>query len=368
MAVQDDVDQADDEARQELLGWHSSSGHDLILLKAWGGLNDGNAHVALMVVCSMIALFFDKVSHGGNEVESTAEFLSGGPDVRVLFSIQTAAHNVAAIRAAAETWASAVPPGQLQVIGMSQPKHWEMQGMLWDKSDCPDTHSGGACKDFTALSNAWQSGFDWVVLLGSDNYAMAKNIKAALASRSPSTAEVLGIRGCGKCKAGGLCGGGGQIFSRGALEKMVGQGKESYMRESMKEANACGMWGDVSNCRVAAAHHVPVHDLPGLHGWKMDDEELQQALLSPYPPPLTFHYLQIDEIRALHAMVASNHESFFESGSIQSLQAQGLSRWYVRRDRYVAEEQARRQRELEMRRTHSPEGPPKSMTVRRESF
>ena len=58
MAVQDDVDQADDEARQELLGWHSSSGHDLILLKAWCGLNDGNAHVALMVVCSMIALFF----------------------------------------------------------------------------------------------------------------------------------------------------------------------------------------------------------------------------------------------------------------------------------------------------------------------
>ncbi|CAE7712174.1 unnamed protein product [Symbiodinium sp. CCMP2592] len=276
----------------------------------------------------------DEVSQDGNDVESAAEFLSGGPDVRVLFSIQTAAHNVAAIRAAAETWASAVPPGQLQVIGMSEPKHWEMKGMLWDKSDCPDTHSGGACKDFTALSNAWQSGFDWVVLLGTDNYAVAKNIKAALASRSPSTAEVLGIRGCGKCKAGGLCGGGGQIFSRGALEKMVGQGKESYMRESMKEASACGMWGDVSNCRVAAAHHVPVHDLPGLHGWRLDDEELQQALLSPYPPPLTFHYLQIDEIRALHAMVASNHESFFES--VTGLQAQGLSRWYARRDRYVA--------------------------------
>eukprot|EP00439_Symbiodinium_sp_Y106_P042523 s858_g5.t1 len=60
-------------------------------------------------------------------------------------------------------------------------------------------------------------------------------------------------------------------------------------------------------------------------------------------------------------MVASNHESFFES--VTGLQAQGLSRWYARRDRYVAEEQARRRHELEMRRTPSPEGPPRSMTA-----
>ena len=28
---------------------------------------------------------------------------------------------------------------------------------LWDKSDCPDTHSGGACKDRNGFSGSW----DW---------------------------------------------------------------------------------------------------------------------------------------------------------------------------------------------------------------
>ena len=37
----------------------------------------------------------------------------------------------------------------------------------------------------------------------------------------------------------------------------------------LRQAKSCGMWGDVSNCRVAALHGVPVGDLPGLHGWHL---------------------------------------------------------------------------------------------------
>ena len=45
----------------------------------------------------------DEVSQDGNDVESATELLSGGPDVRVLFSIQTAAHLDAVIPASYTT-------------------------------------------------------------------------------------------------------------------------------------------------------------------------------------------------------------------------------------------------------------------------
>ena len=58
------------------------------------------------------------------------------------------------------------------------------------------------------------------------------------------------------------------------------------------KARACGMWGDVSNCRVAFAHGVSIEDLPGLHGWRMTLEELLEALRGT-PKALTFHYLTL---------------------------------------------------------------------------
>ena len=54
-------------------------------------------------------------------------------------------------------------------------------------------------------------------------------------ARRPTSPTVLGIRGCGQCLGGGLCGGGGQIFSRGALRQMMQKGGSEYMEESLKE-------------------------------------------------------------------------------------------------------------------------------------
>ena len=54
-------------------------------------------------------------------------------------------------------------------------------------------------------------------------------------ARRATSPTVLGIRGCGRCQGGGLCGGGGQIFSRAALRQMMRQGAKAYMKESLKE-------------------------------------------------------------------------------------------------------------------------------------
>ena len=62
-------------------------------------------------------------------------------------------HNLEAIRAALDTWAAELRPGQLQVIGMENPKSLEAFGVRFHKSDCPDSHRGGACKDLIYMLN-----------------------------------------------------------------------------------------------------------------------------------------------------------------------------------------------------------------------
>ena len=47
----------------------------------------------------------------------------------------------------------------------------------------------------------------------------------------------------------------------------------SYRSMGFSQALVDGMWGDVSNCRVAFSHGVPVTDLPGLHGWHLEERE-----------------------------------------------------------------------------------------------
>eukprot|EP00435_Cladocopium_sp_Y103_P011090 s3988_g2.t2 len=260
----------------------------------------------------------------------------------VLYSIQTSAKGLESVRAAVETWAADLRPGQLQVIGMDRPEEPGFDdGITWLKSSCEDSHEGGACKDFTALTAAFDKGADWVILLGSDNYAVARNIEAVLAERNSATPEVLGIKGCGECKAGGLCGGGGQIFSRAALQRMLSNGRESYMNESLAEAVSDGMWGDVSNCRVAFSHGVPVLDLPGLHGWHLEEAKLREAVRATNPLPLTFHYLKVDEIRKLHALMAEPGERHLITATDSTKDT--LVKWYQQRKEYVLVESSRRQ-------------------------
>ena len=46
-----------------------------------------------------------------------------------------------------------------------------------------------------------------------------------------------------------------------------------HVFQILLEAFRCGMWGDVSNCRVAFSHRVSVLDFPGLHGWHLDAQQ-----------------------------------------------------------------------------------------------
>jgi hypothetical protein len=269
---------------------------------------------------------------------------------KVLYSIQSGRKTFSRLADCLFTWTLALSKDQLQVIGIAAPPNETglTKRAHWYVTPCSDTHPGGACKDAYALVLAYLADVDWVVLVGDDNYVVTDNLAEVLSGTNASEPMVLGIKGCGKCMAGGLCGGGGQIFSRGALERFMSGGTRAFLDEAAAQAEASGMWGDVVNCREASKHGVPVRSLPGLHGWAQNSSLLESSVRSENPRPLTFHYVNGSrEMNALHKHVLDRHNklALVDSHSRRVLLAESyVSAEYAQGwNAYVSRESQKRQ-------------------------
>jgi len=230
------------------------------------------------------------------------------------------------MKAVADTWAQDVPPQKLLVVGVNG----SAPGVTYKQAPgCQDGHvsnPGISCKEATLLTTGYELGADWVVVVGSDNYVLPRNIEEQLEKADKTTPQILGIFGCGGgqfCEdhKGGLCGGGGYAISRGALDKMVGQGEEAsenFIKESMNTASTVsGYWSDQVTSCIARRHGVQEVQLAGLYGWKLcpsghdgeacafDDALYRKKILSSNPKPLTFHYIEPNEMRSIHNIVKS---------------------------------------------------------------
>eukprot|EP00747_Dinoflagellata_sp_TGD_P136976 gnl/TRDRNA2_/TRDRNA2_175615_c0_seq11.p1 gnl/TRDRNA2_/TRDRNA2_175615_c0~~gnl/TRDRNA2_/TRDRNA2_175615_c0_seq11.p1 ORF type:complete len:383 (-),score=42.49 gnl/TRDRNA2_/TRDRNA2_175615_c0_seq11:51-1199(-) len=276
---------------------------------------------------------------------------------RVLYSIETGAHQSDRLKACLSTWAANLASNSLQIVGHTKlPVHeLESAGARFIPTpQCPDNHNGGECKDAIALAEAYETGAEWVILVGDDNYALTRNIDEALRVFNAQEPHVIGIRGCGDCPAGGLCGGGGQIFSRGALALMLSAGRVSYLAEMGKEGSSHGYFGDVSSCRVASKYNIQIEQLLGLNGWAMKKAELEKSIHSQSPKPLTFHYLSASDIFDLHKMIAMG--SLLQTNAFeQTMQTRvsDLLRYIKARRLHVKAEHERRQLALRKNVSHT---------------
>lgn len=234
------------------------------------------------------------------------------------------------------TWGKNLPSGHvLQLVGANA--NASAVASIVPAEQCPDDHSGGACKDAAGLEAAYRSGAKWAVLLGDDNFVLPANMEVALRHYDSDQPMLKGILGCGSCSGGGLCGGGGQIFSRAAM-KLMGVDSGEYLKEHALEAQACGMWGDVANCRVATKHKVQLSSLEGLYGWEQSISDLEKKVTNGHP--LIFHYMTPDKMHSLQPFV----EQAPKPSPPASLIMDEMSRYLQDKAAYVLEENARRSR------------------------
>lgn len=265
---------------------------------------------------------------------------------QILYSIQTSPKPPYAARLAAilKTWAKDLSPDQLQIIGTDAPKSKkgtvsDLAGKAhWDSAPlCLDSHEWNSCKDATGIVEAMGVFPQWLVLVGDDNYVDTKNMEEVLDRKDPDIPVIFGVKGCGAntCpgRTGiGLCGGAGQIFSRGALMELMRGGRFEFLEEHERVRKLVGNWGDVATACVAAnrKNPIPIELLPGLHGWKLNKHDMIVALKNK---PLTFHYVspvgqslvqsELDELDTHATMSAgttnATHNSFDELDDLKAL-------------------------------------------------
>lgn len=240
------------------------------------------------------------------------------------------------IQAILNTWASRIPPRRLLFVG-HEPNETEKLRAHWAVApQCTDNHNGGACKDAVGLTDAFfDIGANWVVLLGDDNYVVTANLEEALRFHDPMKPMIFAIMGCRgvpECPIG-MCGNGGQIFSRGALKKMMKRGKDQFLKDSAELAKKNQMLGDLANCALAKRENVALSDsLWGLHGWHLKHYELQESLISRNPKPLTYHYVSPEDMAFLHSGLKA---SFLNVASNSSTY---LKKYLADRDAYIKRE------------------------------
>jgi len=240
--------------------------------------------------------------------------------------------------AIADTWAQDVGQQRLLVVGVEG----SIPGVVYKQAPmCKEGHvenTGVSCKEATMITTAYALGADWVIVLGSDNYAFPQHFEERLANEDASKSQILGIWGCGGghfCgdHLGGLCGGGGYAISRGAMDAMVGKEEgaaEKFIEESMRTArDESGFWCDQVTACIARRRGVEMVQLEGLYGWRLcevsdgrkcsgmyatedDLHAYTEKILLPNPKALTFHYVDPPMMHALHQIVKKHPASLTE--------------------------------------------------------
>mmetsp|Transcript_42554 Transcript_42554/g.77280 ORF Transcript_42554/g.77280 Transcript_42554/m.77280 type:complete len:362 (-) Transcript_42554:55-1140(-) len=227
---------------------------------------------------------------------------------RVLFNIITSpqARYEERLNATLDTWAGELDPSELQIVG--RPPLAAHQLRWVPATSCVDNHqSGFACKEAHSLSAAVVADPDWLIILGEDNYVVTRNVKKVLARFNPNASLYFGVGGCGagelcKDKMGGVCGGGGEILSRGALLEMMNGSTSHFLSEHAEvAANETAGWGDQATTCLARRHAVNLKPIGGIHPWATP--LWKQELYNEVAPPLTFHYVTPSQMHEIHGAV-----------------------------------------------------------------
>lgn len=246
---------------------------------------------------------------------STASTVSSGTD-EVLFSVFTDSKFYdTRLDGILSTWGKEIAPNLFMAISDKKrevpagAKDTNLPGTRVEETKCPPhSHWEGACckwaEGVILAQERMQNNpkLKWAFFSDDDVYLRPAAIASALQAQEASADKplALGIFGCntpGGCS--GLCGGGGFAMNRAALQRLAANDPVSFINAEMNQCRKCDQWADQAISMVWKDRGVEMHQLEGLNGWMMKEDQFISTL--NHGATLLFHYQRTkNQMEALH--------------------------------------------------------------------
>jgi len=269
-----------------------------------------------------------ELNHEGSLVDS-----GGGSEHRVMYGLFTT--SVLAYRkrleAVMSTWGAGPKSKGLlySVAGRTYPSEWQEPGIVVGAKDCNDGITGNSCKEASLIAEAARRNVSWLVITGEDNYVDTARVEEVLHNLDPTVPVAMGCPGCGVgissygelvAKSGGLCGGCGEVLSRGALQMLAAHGRSALVKEYGLETQC-----DMSTSRALRKRGVPLKSFPGeLSG----NPIFSRKKMEQETGVLIFHYVMPATMQWLHVLRTGSAQD--QSDVLPSLEAAAFKKGCTR--------------------------------------
>lgn len=267
--------------------------------------------------------------------------------LRVMYGVFTCAAYHEKLEAQLDTWA-ARPRAQglfLAVAGRGFPPERQVAGSVV-AVDCDDSPRGNSCKEASLILEAARRNASWLVLTGDDNYVDTVQVEASLRSKVATDPIGMGLIGCGQglprygplvARNGGLCGGGGEILSGAAVQRLAAAGQDALLSEYGDETQC-----DMSTSGALLRRGIPLTWFPGrLNGMPIYKKDQIKGEIRAHG--VTFHYVAPKLMRWLHAAIARP----VDEERLRALEAEAFEGNCVRFFGHVWEMKRRRECQLQ---------------------
>jgi hypothetical protein len=187
---------------------------------------------------------------------------------------------------------------------------------MWS-TKCVDGYFMASCKIAEALERSYdllqaEADFEWIFYADDDIYLLPDNLQhliLRLGPRAPEEMKVYGLPGCFDRECGGFCGGGGALFHRNILKKVVLDRNKKLFPTLLSEfeyiSQECGLFHDICLGRLVEKHrNLTIQEYPLTpFVWDFDSSiELEQSFIRKDPLPWLYHYPSWDKMYYIHIM------------------------------------------------------------------
>ena len=229
-------------------------------------------YIKIIIICSLLLLHTVHICISYTQVET---FDNDEKDLNILYIIRSIPkYYDERLNMQFETWMKHLNKNDDVLVASENKDHVDKFNLKYSTPECPPGHDVGVCcSESNAIVKALKEyEFDWAFILDDDVYVYPEKVRSIISKYKDNYNVALGTPGCISNGVEGFCGGGGYAFSKQALQKIVSNDYDLFLKEykiSCEKTNFC----DITMGELSKKNNIEIINIPEFKPWGIDKSE-----------------------------------------------------------------------------------------------